>query len=671
VLLEASLQQKGDGMSDTATPNREATFPRLLLEHARVRGASPALREKDLGIWQTFTWAQSLEETRALAGGLAALGFKRGQTLAVIGENRPRLYWALTAAQSLGGIPAPLYQDAIAAELVFAFQNADIEFAIAEDQEQVDKLIEIRASCPKLKHIIYDDPRGLRNYRDASLTSYEKLQALGREFIAKHPTYFDEQIAMGKPADVAALFYTSGTTGSPKGVVLTHKAMIATGRAYCDFEGLNAGEELLAYLPMAWIGQNLFSYTQSLVAGFCVSCPESADTVMTDMKEIGPTYYFAPPRVLEGLLTTVMIRMEDASAIKRKLFHYFMGLAKRVGAKILDGQPVRVIDRALYAMGNIAVYGPLRNALGMSRVRVAYTAGEAIGPDLFVFYRSIGINLKQLYGQTETTVYVCVQPNGGVRADTVGPPLPGVEIKIQDDGEILVKTPGLFSEYFRNPEATAETKDKDGWFHTGDAGYFDPDGHLKIIDRAKDVGRLKDGTLFAPKYLENKLKFFSHIKEAVAFGDGRDNATAMINIDIAAVGDWAERRNLVYAGYNDLAAKREVYELVRGDIEQVNFDLANDPTLFGSQIKRFVILHKELDADDGELTRTRKVRRRVIADKYAAIVDALYDCVDRVQIEALVKFEDGRSGKVKADLQICDVRTFTPDEAVTMQRRVA
>jgi long-chain acyl-CoA synthetase len=649
----------------------DTTFPRLLLEHARVRADAPALREKDLGIWQTFTWAQSLAETKLLAGGLAALGFTRGQTLAVIGENRPRLYWALTAAQSLGGVPAPLYQDAIALELVFVFQNADITFAFAEDQEQVDKLLEIRDAYPALKHIVYDDPRGLRNYQDSALISYEKLKELGSEFIRERPQFFEEEIAKGAPGDTAALFYTSGTTGSPKGVVLTHQAMIATGRAYCDFEGLTAKEELLAYLPMAWIGQNLFSYTQSLVAGFCVSCPESAETVMTDMKEIGPTYYFAPPRVLEGLLTTVMIRMEDASAIKRKTFHYFMALAKRVGARILDGSTVGAVDRGLYALGNMLVYGPLRNALGMSRVRVAYTAGEAIGPDLFVFYRSIGINLKQLYGQTETTVYVCVQPNGGVRADTVGPPLPGVEVKIREDGEILIKTPGLFSEYHRNPQATAETKDADGWFHTGDAGFFEPDGHLKIIDRAADVGKLNNGTLFAPKYLENKLKFFPHIKEAVAFGHLRDHATAMINIDITAVGDWAERRNLTYAGYTDLAAKREVYELVREEIEAVNLDLASDPKLFGSQIKRFVILHKELDADDGELTRTRKVRRRVIAEKYAAIVEGLYGTADHVEIEAIVKFEDGRSGTVKADLTIRDVKMYTPDEASAVRRKAA
>jgi long-chain acyl-CoA synthetase len=648
------------------------TFPRLLLQHAAQRGDRPAMREKDLGIWRNYSWAEVRDQVIALAGGLAAMGFKRGDNLAIIGENRPRLYWALTAAQALGGVPVPMYQDAVAQEMVFAFQNAEIGFAIVEDQEQVDKMLEIQLQCPALKHIVFDEPRGMRRYRQDSVLGFAALQERGREFNRAHPDYVEAEIGKGQPSDMAALFFTSGTTGLPKGVVLTHEAMIATGRAYCDFEGLGADEELLAYLPMAWIGQNLFSYTQSMVAGFCVSCPESADTVMTDLREIGPTYYFAPPRVLEGLLTTVMIRMEDAGVLKRRAFHYFMALARRVGGRMLDGkEPVGLLDRLQYEAGDWLIYGPLRNSLGMSRVKVAYTAGEAIGPDLFVFYRSIGINLKQLYGQTETTVYVCVQPNGSVKPDTVGPPLPGVEIKIKDDGEILVKTPGLFDGYYRNDEATKECKDADGWFHTGDAGFFDPDGHLKIIDRAKDVGRLKDGTLFAPKYLENKLKFFPHIKEAVAFGDGREHATVMINIDVEAVGDWAERRNLGYSGYTDLAGKTEVADLIRDCIGKVNLDLAHDPNLAGSQIRRFVILHKELDADDGELTRTRKVRRRVIADKYATIVDALCGREPAVEIEAQVKFEDGRVGTIRAQLVLHEAHVYSPEDAAVLNRKAA
>jgi long-chain acyl-CoA synthetase len=635
------------------------TFPRLLLNHARVRGDRPAIREKDLGIWQAWTWSEVAAEVRSLACGLAAQGFKRGMSLAIVGENRPRLYWAIAAVQSLGGIPIPLYSDAAAQEMVFVIQNAEIEFAIAEDQEQVDKLLEVKGECPKLAHIYFDDARGLRNYTQPGLESYDSLQAAGREFDARNPDFYLGEVEKGQPSDTAAMFFTSGTTGHPKGVVLTHANLITAARMGAEMEGLTPDEEVLAYMPPAWIGQNIFSYAQPYVVGFCVSCPESVETVMADMREIGPTYYFAVPRVLEALLTQVTIRMEDASALKRGMYRYFMGLARRVGAKILDAkEPVSPVDRLLYRIGDFLVYGPLRNVLGMSRVRLAYTAGEAIGPDLFVFYRSIGINLKQLYGSTETSVFVCVQPNGQVKADTVGPPVKGVEIKVTEKGEILIRSPGLFQSYYKNPEATAEAKTNDGWFQTGDAGYFDQDGHLKIIDRAKDVGKLADGTLFAPKYLENKLKFFPYIKEAVAFGHARDMVCAFVNIDFDAVANWAERRNLAFSGYTDLASHPAVFDLVRGCVEKVNADLAADPKLAGSQIHRFLVLHKELDPDDGEITRSRKVRRGFIADKYGALIDALYGGKKECYIETQVKFEDGRVGKIAATLKIADAKTF-------------
>ncbi len=639
------------------------TFPRLLLHHAQVRGDRPAIREKDLGIWQTWTWSEVANEVRALACGLAAQGFKRGMSLAIIGENRPRLYWAIAAAQSLGGIPVPIYADAVAQEMVYVFHNADIEFALVEDQEQVDKLLEIMPQCPKLAHIYFDDPRGMRHYAQTELMSFDNLQAIGRDFDGRNPEFFADEVAQGKTTDIASMFHTSGTTGHPKGVTHTHHALITAGRAGAEMEGLDPSDEVLAYLPMAWIGQNIFSYTQSYVVGFCMSCPESAQTVSTDMREIGPTYYFAPPPVLEGLLTQVSIRIEDLWWGGRKAYAFFMDLARRVGGRILDGQPVPLKDRLLYRLGNVLVYGPLRNVLGMSRVRVAYTAGEAIGPDLFVFYRSIGVNLKQLYGSTETAVFVCVQPNGQVKSDTVGPPVKGVEVKVIDSGEILIRSPGLFREYYKNPEATAEAKDPEGWFHTGDAGYFDKDRHLKIIDRAKDVGRLADGTLFAPKYLENKLKFFPYIKEAVCFGHQRDRVCAFINIDFEAVGNWAERRNLPYSGYTDLSAQQPVYNLIRECVEKANRDLAADPTLGGSQIHRFLVLHKELDPDDGEITRSRKVRRRFIAEKYAPLVDALYGGRHECFIETQVRFEDGRTGSISANLQIADAKTYPVEAA--------
>jgi long-chain acyl-CoA synthetase len=636
------------------------TFPRLLLNHARWRDKHPALREKDLGIWQTWTWAQVADEVRKLAAGLHVQGFRRGDHLAIIGENRPRLYFAMMAVQSLGGVPVPMYQDAIAAEMVYVFHNAEIAYAIVEDQEQVDKMLEVREQHPVLKHIYFDDPRGLRHYTQEGLLPYEELTRLGAGLLSVQPRFVDEEIAKGSPDDTAALFYTSGTTGKPKGVVQTHRSLIDRARVCTEMEGLTVYEDVLAYLPLAWIGQNIFSYAQALATGYTVNCPESPSTVTNDLREIGPTYYFAPPRVFEGLLTQVMIRMEDAGALKRKLFHYFMGVAKKVGADILDGKPVGFGDRLLYRLGDLAVYGPLRNVLGMSRVKVAYTAGEAIGPDLFSFYRSIGINLKQLYGSTETAVFVCIQQNGRVKPDTVGPPIPGVELKIKDSGEILLKSPGLLKEYYKNPEATAEVLDADGWYHTGDAGFLDADGDLKIIDRANDVGKLSDGTLFAPKYIENKLKFFQFIKEAVAFGHERAQASAFINIDFEAVGNWAERRGLPYAGYIDLAGKPEVLDLIAECVEKVNADLAADEKLANSQIHRFLILHKELDPDDDELTRTRKVRRRFIQDKYGVLVEALYSDRKEQFIETQVKFEDGRTGKISATLKIRDAKVFAP-----------
>jgi long-chain acyl-CoA synthetase len=631
------------------------TFPRLLLHHARVRPDHPATREKDLGIWQTWSWREVADEVRAIACGLAAEGFGRDMHLAIVGDNRPRLYWAMIAAQALGGVPVPMYQDAPAAEFVYVLNDAEIDYALVEDQEQVDKLLEAKPQVPTLHHVYYDDPRGLRKYD--GVMSFEQLVEKGRAYDRAHPGFFDEQVAQGRADDVSGMLYASGTTGKPKGVRQTHAAFIAAAKGSAEFDRLRPSDGVLSYLPMAWVGDHLFSFAQWLYVGFTINCPESGETVMTDLREIGPTCYFAPPRVFENLLTQVMIRMEDAGAIKRWLFAHFTGVARRCGTRILDGGKVAAADRLQYALGNLLVYGPLRNVLGMSRIRVAYTAGAAIGPDLFRFYRSIGINLKQLYGSTETCAYVCLQPDGGVQFDTVGEAAPGVELTIADDGEVLVRGPMLLKEYYKRPDATAESIDAQGYFHTGDAGFVDPAGQLKIIDRAKDVGKLANGAMFAPNYIENKLKFFPHIKEAVAFGAGREHVCAFINIDVGSVGNWAERRGIAYSGYTDLAAKPEVYALIRGCVEQVNEALAAEPGLAESQVRRFLILHKELDPDDDELTRTRKVRRGFIAEKYAVLIDALYAGRDVQHIETLVKFEDGRSGVVAADLRIEDAKT--------------
>lgn len=634
------------------------TFPKLLLDRATRYADSPAVREKDFGIWQTWTWSDVEEQVRALACGLAALGFKRGDKLAIIGDNRPRLYWGIAAAQALGGVPVPAYQDSGADEMQYVLEHSEARFVLAEDQEQVDKVLEVKDRCPRLEEIIYDDPRGLRNYDRTHLHDFEDVQKSGREFQNRHPNFITDEINKGEGEDVAIILYTSGTTGNPKGVVLTHGNVLITARNSVEREGLGRDEEVLAYLPMAWVGDHIFSYAQSYVAGFCVSCPESGATVLHDLREIGPTYFFAPPPIFQNILKTVMIRMEDAGWLKRKMFHFFMDVAARAGTRILDEKSVSPRDRLLYAIGAVLVYGPLKNTMGFSRIRLAYTAGEAIGPDIFEFYRSLGINIKQLYGQTEASVFITIQPDGEVKSDTVGTPAPEVEVKITDDGEVLYRSPGVFQKYHKNPQATAETKTEDGWVHTGDAGFFDEDGHLKIIDRSKDVGMLQDGSMFAPKYIENKLKFFPEIRETVVFGNQRDYVAAFINIDLEAVGNWAERHNIPYASYQELAAQDEVYKMVQECVEKVNADLAQDSQLAASQIRKFLILHKELDADDGELTRTRKVRRSFIGERYAPLIEALYSDKERCAIETRVTFEDGRQGTIKADVGIRQAKCF-------------
>jgi long-chain acyl-CoA synthetase len=644
------------------------TFPRLLLAHAQRQPDAPAVREKDLGIWQTWSWSAVAREVREIACGLASLGFKPGDNLAIVGANRPHLYMAVLAAQSLGGVPVPLYQDAVAGEMVFMLEDAAIDFVIAEDQEQVDKLLECRELMVAqgkqgLRHIVYDDPRGLRHYAQPGLLGYERLREAGRAFDSAQPAFFEQSLNGVEPGDVAVILYTSGTTGRPKGVCQTHASFIAAGRGGVETDRLGPGDNIMSYLPMAWVGDHLFSVAQWMVGGFTLNCPESSATVMNDMREIGPSYYFGPPRTFEGLLTAVSIRMEDAAAPKRWLYAKFMRLAQRVGADILNGAKVGLGDRLLYRLGDLLVYGPLRNVLGMSRIRVAYTAGAAIGPDLFRFYRSIGINLKQFYGQTETCAYVCLQQDGKVKLQTVGSAAPGIELRIAPDGEVLVRGVSVLKEYYKRPDATAEVLDAEGYFHTGDAGVIDAEGHLRIIDRAKDVGKLSRGAIFAPNYIENKLKFFPQIKEAVCFGNGREEVCAAINIDYEAVGNWAERRGLPYGGYVDLAGKPEVLQLIAECVEKVNADLASEEGMGDTQIARFLVLHKELDPDDDELTRTRKVRRGFIADKYRVLVDALYGGKTEQYIETQVKFEDGRTGVVNATLKIVETKRFPPLKA--------
>lgn len=633
------------------------SIPALLARNATQMGNRPAYREKEFGIWQGWTWAETQDEIRALALGFLALGLNRGDHVAIVGRNRPAHYWAMVAAQMCGAVPVPLYQDAVASEMAYVLAHSRARFVVCGDQEQVDKIIEAEEGDDTVEQIIYTDKRGMRKYDHSRMNWLDDVQAEGRAAHQRFTDELDVRIAELDYDSTCVMLYTSGTTGKPKGVVLSNRNVIETARATSQFDGLKASEEVLAYLPMAWVGDFIFSVGQAYWTGFCVNCPEGAHTMMTDLREIGPTYFFAPPRVFEGQLTSVMIRMEDASRLKKFLFDHYMKLARRVGVALTDGKPVGALDRLRYGLGNLLVFGPLKNTLGYSRIRVGYTAGEAIGPEIFDFYRSLGINLKQLYGQTEATVFITQQPDGEVRADTVGVPSPGVEVRIAENGEVFYRSPGTFVEYYQNPESTASTKDAEGWVATGDAGFFEEaTGHLRIIDRAKDVGRMADGSMFAPKYVENKLKFYPNILEAVVLGDGREYCTAFINIDLNAVGNWAERNNIAYASYQELAGHPRVYEMIRSHIEEVNASVAQDAMLSGCQIHRFLVLHKELDADDGEMTRTRKVKRGVISEKFADLIEGLYDGSDSVYTETEVTYEDGRKGALKATVRIEDAR---------------
>lgn len=644
------------------------SVPALLHRNAKQFANAPAYREKEYGIWQSWTWAQTRDEVEALALGLLELGANEGDFIAIIGRNRPYLYWAMMAAEMVGAVPVPLYQDANAEEMAYVLDHCGARFVVAGDQEQVDKVLDVQDQLTQFERMVYLDPRGLRKYDHAALDQYSAVQDMGRKARDKHIKELEARQAKLDYDSTGVMLYTSGTTGKPKGVVLSNRNIIETAKSSSAFDKLRQTDDILAYLPMAWVGDFIFSVGQALWTGFCTNCPESADTMHVDLREIGPTYYFAPPRVFETQLTSVMIRMEDASRFKKWLFDKFMAHARKVGPAILDGKSVGAMDRAKYALGELMIYGPLKNTLGLSRVRVGYTAGEAIGPEIFDFYRSLGINLKQLYGQTEATVFITAQPDGEVRSDTVGVTCPGVELKIAENGEVFYRSPGVFVEYYKNPESTADTKDAEGWVATGDAGFIEEGtGHLRIIDRAKDVGKMANGSLFAPKYVENKLKFFPNILEAVVFGNGRDACTAFINIDLTAVGNWAERNNIGYASYQELARHPQVMDTIQSHVEEVNASIAEDEMLSGCQVHRFVVLHKELDADDGELTRTRKVRRKVIGEKFDDIITALYDGSPSVSTVTEVTYEDGRKGSISATLEVRDAKVFADTRKMAAQ----
>jgi len=638
--------------------NTHGTLPQILLDNVRkYHEDKVAIREKDLGIWQSYSWADYYGNTKKFALGLASLGFKRGDRLSVIGDNRPQLYWAQVAALCLGGIPVPLYQDAIEKELEYIIEHSEAKFIVAEDQEQVDKMLALKEKVPSMEMIIYDDPRGMRHYNQPFIKSFTEVQALGLKFEEDHPGFFEQEVQKGKAEDTVLIAYTSGTTGNPKGVVLTHSNLLTNVRLIAKAEEYWDSDQVMAYLPMAWIGDSIYSLAMLLDIGFTINCPEAATTVMRDMREVGPTVIFCPPRIWENILTSIRVKMEDAAWIKQKMYAFFINVAQQVSSKQLRRQRVSLRLRLLYALGEFFVYGPLRDNLGMRKIRYAYTAGAALGPEVFQFYRSIGINLKQVYGLTETSAMCTYQPDDEVKLETVGIPLPATEIKIGEGGEVLIKSPGVFQGYYKNPEATSEAL-KDGFLCTGDAGIIDKDNHLIIIDRAKDVSTLANGTIFAPQFIENKLKFSPYIKEAITLGQGKEYVTAMVNIDMQSVGNWAERKNIGYTSYADLSQKPEVYDLIFNEVKKVNTSLYNEEQLRGAQIKRYLILHKELDPDDAEVTRTRKIRRGFIAKKYAELIDALYSDKKDVDVETKITYEDGRTTNIRASLKIREVEIF-------------
>jgi long-chain acyl-CoA synthetase len=639
---------------------KTSTLPKLLQRNAEQDPNGAGIREKSRGVWQTFTWSNYRDHVRDLALGLAALGFKRGDKLSVVGDNRPQLYFAQLAAQVLGGFSVPVYQDSIAAELVYVLNHAETSIIVAEDQEQVDKALSLKDKLPKLRWIIFDDPRGLAFYDDPMLRSLDSVLKEGRSFGQAHPDFYEAELAKGGPDDVAMIAYTSGTTGSPKGAMLSHRNLIATSEAFIEVNEIKPGDNWLSYLPMAWLGDAAFTLGLALVGRLTANCPESPETVQRDLRELGPDAMLAPPRIWENMLTQMQVKGGDSSPLKRRVFGHFRDLAERCELKRADGKALSMADRLGLAVGEFLVYAPVRDQLGLRNARWCYTGGAPLGPDTYRFFRSFGINLKQVYGATEASALVACQPDAEANPNTVGRPIPRIEVKIDERGEVMLKGPNVFRGYFKQDEVTRDTITSDGWLKTGDAGFFDKQGHLVIIDRAKDVGKLADGSAFAPQFIENKLKFSPFIREAVAFGDQRPFVVAMIAIDMQTAGTWAEKQGLIYTSYMDLSRKPEVAALIGQEIAKANASLPDV-----QQVKRFLLLNKELEADDAEMTRTRKVRRRFVAEKYASVIEAFYSGKPSADVTMEITFEDGRKSTLGTTIAIHG------DVAVEPTRRAA
>ncbi len=622
------------------------TLPQFLYEHAQRTPQKVALRERLYGIWQTMTWREYYEHVKYFALGLVSLGLQPEETIAIIGDNRPEWLIAELAAQAVGAKSVGVYQDSIASEVVYILNHADVTFVVVEDQEQVDKILEIWPQLQGVRKVIYYDPKGLRNYTEEFLMYFPQVEALGREYEAAHPGWFEERLSQGRGEDLAILSTTSGTTANPKLAMLTHKSMLSMGRNLMKVDPLTPQDNFVSFLPLAWIGEQMMVMSCGLQVGFTVNFPEEPETVQHDLREIGPQVMFSPPRIWESLVSQVQVKIEDTTALKRAMYHWAMNIGYRMADTRFRKEKPSFWLRLLYFLADWLVFQEIKDQLGLRHLKRAYTGGAALGPDTFRFFHALGVNLKQIYGQTEINGIAVVHRDGDIKFQTVGTPIPETEVKIDESGEILMRSPAVMVGYYRNPEATAEAL-RDGWLHSGDAGYFDEDGHLVVIDRVKDVMTLHDGTKFSPQFIENKLKFSPYVREAVVFGGDWPFVTAMINIDFANVGKWAEKHQIAYTTYTDLSQKPEVYRLIRKHVEQANADLPP-----AARIQRFLLLHKELDADDAELTRTRKVRRRLIAQRYADLISALYSHNSFVDVETTITYQDGRTAKIQTRVTI-------------------
>jgi long-chain acyl-CoA synthetase len=623
------------------------TFPKLLVRNAEVFGDRKiAMREKEFGIWQEFTWKEYHEHVKYFSLGMVSLGLQAGDKVAIIGDNRPEWVWGEVAAQAAGAVPLGLYQDSTLKEVSYIIDHSDASFVIAEDQEQVDKILDMKEQLPKVRYIVYSDPRGMRGYKQPFLLDFKEVENFGRELEQRDPGLFAKNVATTKYEDLAFICYTSGTTGFPKGAMLSFRNFLSMAANLMEVDNKFEKDEFVSFLPLAWIGEQMMCLSSALLTGFTVNFPEKPETVQENIREIGPTIMFSPPRIWENMTSTVQVKVMDASALKRWMYNWALPVGYAYSDAVFRKEAIPPLLRLKQKLSYILVFRALKDRLGLLRIRSASTGGAALGPDVFKFFNAMGVNLKQIYGQTEISGISCIHREGDINFDSVGKPIPETEIRLSDSGEILSRSPSVFLGYYKNPEETEKTL-SGGWLHSGDAGYFTKDDHLVVIDRVKDVMHLNDATRFSPQFIENKLKFSPYIKECVCLGNQRDFIASMICIDYPNVGKWAESRRLSYTTYTDLAAKPEVLELLAKEVEKVNATLPET-----TRVKKFVPLYKELDADDDELTRTRKVRRAFVGERYKHVIEAMYAGENAIPIDATIKYQDGKTSRIKTTLTI-------------------